>query len=121
MMIVQGEIIVDTFMKWAGNDRSAQTGSTMGRKWIVQPELPSLLLPCPLCGHRMAITSVTPLAFADHGDSADLEDVTHSCVPCGTAVIRTVQSSYGDTHTIARGAPDVGSQPMGPAAGSVAI
>ena len=61
----------------------------------------SFLLPCPLCGHRMAITSVTPLAFADHGELADLEDVTHSCVPCGAAVIRTIRSTYGDAHTIA--------------------
>ena len=74
----------------------------MGRKWIVQSELPSLLLPCPLCGHRMAITSVTPLAFADHNEPADLEDVTHSCVPCGTAVIRTIRSVSGDADTIAR-------------------
>ena len=71
----------------------------MGRKWIVQSELPSLLLPCPLRGHRMAITSVTPLAFADHGESADLEDVTHSCVPCGMAVIRTIRSTSGEAQT----------------------
>jgi len=55
--------------------------------------------PVSVVRHRMAITSVTPLAFADHGESADLEDVTHSCVPCGTAVIRTIRSISGDAQT----------------------
>jgi hypothetical protein len=68
----------------------------MGRKDVTSSGLPSLLLPCPLCGHRMAITSVTPLGFAEEGESADFDDVTHTCVKCGTAVIRTIRSGYGE-------------------------
>jgi hypothetical protein len=63
--------------------------------------LPSLLLPCTLCGHRMEITAVTPLRFTDGVESDDLEDVTHSCVQCGATLIRTVRQLPGETHTIA--------------------
>jgi hypothetical protein len=60
--------------------------------------LPSFILPCPLCGHRMAITSVEP-AQIEHGIGPDdLEDITHCCVHCGTTVTRTVRPLSGDAH-----------------------
>jgi hypothetical protein len=54
--------------------------------------LPSLLVPCPLCVHRMVITTVEPALLADGAASNDLEEVTHCCVQCGTTIIRTVSS-----------------------------
>jgi hypothetical protein len=54
--------------------------------------LPSLLVPCPLCVHRMVITAVEPTLLADGAASKDLEEVTHGCVQCGTTIIRTVPS-----------------------------
>ena len=48
----------------------------MYRNGIAPSRLPTFLLPCPHCGHRMAITSVAPARF-DAGSAAnDLEDVT---------------------------------------------
>ena len=54
--------------------------------------LPTLLVPCPLCVHRMVITAVEPALLADGAASHDLEDVTHRCVQCGTTIIRTIPS-----------------------------
>jgi hypothetical protein len=53
--------------------------------------LPSLLVPCPLCLHRMVITAVEPALLADGATS----NVTHRCVQCGTTIIRTVSSLSG--------------------------
>jgi DNA-directed RNA polymerase subunit RPC12/RpoP len=55
--------------------------------------LPSLFLPCPHCGHRMAITAVDPAPLANGVASNDLEDVTHGCVQCGTTLTRTMRST----------------------------
>ncbi len=63
--------------------------------------LPSLILPCPHCGHRMAITAVTPARFPNGVESNDLEDVTHSCAQCGTTLIRTIRPLSDDAHAIA--------------------
>ena len=63
--------------------------------------LPSFLLPCTHCGHRMVVTAVTPLRVADGVESDDLEDVTHSCVQCGATLIRTVRHFSVDTRPIA--------------------
>jgi hypothetical protein len=46
--------------------------------------LPFLFVPCPLCVHRMVITTVEPALLADGAASDDLEDVTRCCVQCGT-------------------------------------
>jgi hypothetical protein len=54
--------------------------------------LPSLLVPCPLCVHRMVITAVEPTLLASGATSKDLEEVTHCCVQCGTTIIRTIPS-----------------------------
>ena len=75
----------------------------MGRTDVWSSGLPSLILPCPLCGHhRMAITSVTPARLANGGESNDLEDITHTCVQCGTTVIRTIRSISGDDTIVRR-------------------
>ena len=99
------QIIVDTFMNWAGNGwsgagRLRKRRSSMGRRDVSSSGLPSLLLPCPLCGHRMAIASVTPARLANGAEANDLEDITHTCVHCGTAVIRTIRLIYGDDAAI---------------------
>jgi DNA-directed RNA polymerase subunit RPC12/RpoP len=56
--------------------------------------LPSLLLPCPHCGHRMVITVIEPAPRAYDAASSDLEDVTHSCLQCGTKLTRTMRSLF---------------------------
>jgi|HubBroStandDraft_6_1064221.scaffolds.fasta_scaffold340541_2 predicted RNA-binding Zn-ribbon protein involved in translation (DUF1610 family) len=71
---------------------------------IAASRLPSFLLPCPHCGHRMVITAVTAVAPAqlDSGAGLDnLEDVTHTCVQCGTFLTRTIRLLTGDAHTTA--------------------
>jgi len=64
--------------------------------------LPSFLLPCSHCGHRMVITGVVPALLANGAESNDLDEVTHSCVQCGTALTRTIRPLLGDAHEIAR-------------------
>jgi hypothetical protein len=51
--------------------------------------LPSIFLPCSHCGSRMTITAVAPARLANGAISNDLEDVTHTCVQCGTVLIST--------------------------------
>ena len=63
--------------------------------------LPSFLLPCQHCGHRMAITAVAPARYPNGVASNDLEDVTYRCVQCGTTLIRTIRQLPGETHTVA--------------------
>ena len=62
--------------------------------------LPTFLLPCPRCGHRMAITAVAPARFDNGAESNDLEEVTHGCVQCGTKLTRTIRPLSGDVHEI---------------------
>jgi endogenous inhibitor of DNA gyrase (YacG/DUF329 family) len=61
--------------------------------------LPSLMLPCPHCGHRMEITGISPARLANGGASNDLEDITHGCVQCGTTLIRTRRPFSADAAT----------------------
>jgi predicted RNA-binding Zn-ribbon protein involved in translation (DUF1610 family) len=61
---------------------------------IAPSSLPSLFLPCPHCGDRMAVVAVEPAPLARDTASNDLEDVTHGCEQCGTTVIRTVRSLF---------------------------
>jgi predicted RNA-binding Zn-ribbon protein involved in translation (DUF1610 family) len=68
---------------------------------IAASRLPSFLLPCPHCGHRMAITAVAPAHLDNGAESDNLEDVTHSCVQCGTTLTRTIRLLTGDAHTTA--------------------
>ena len=52
----------------------------------------------------MVITAVTAVAPAqlDNGAGSDnLEDVTHTCVQCGTFLTRTIRLLDGDAHTTA--------------------
>jgi hypothetical protein len=58
----------------------------MNRALATASKLPAFLIPCPLCGGRMAIRLVTPTIFAD-----DVDDITHSCNGCGAELTRTVK------------------------------
>jgi hypothetical protein len=73
----------------------------MHYKDVAPSRLPSFLLPCPHCGHRMAITGVSPARFENGGESNDLEDITHGCVQCGTTLTRTVRPLSAEAHEIA--------------------
>jgi hypothetical protein len=64
------------------------------------PRRPSFLLPCLHCGNRMAITSVAPALYDNGAASNDLEDITHTCVQCGTTLISTRPLS-DDPHAFA--------------------
>jgi hypothetical protein len=73
---------------------------------IAQSYLPSFLLPCPQCGHRMAITSVVPARLENGIESDDLEDITHGCVYCGTTLTRAVRPLSSDAyHSLDPAAP----------------
>jgi len=63
----------------------------MHRKDVAPSWLPTFLLPCPHCGHRMAVTSVAPARIEGGMESNNLEDVTHGCVQCGTTLTRTIR------------------------------
>jgi hypothetical protein len=49
-------------------------------------------LPCPHCGQRMAITIIEPTPLAYGAASSDLEDITHGCAQCRTALTGTMHS-----------------------------
>jgi hypothetical protein len=72
----------------------------MRYKNVAPSFLPSFLLPCPYCGHRMALTSVAPARYPNGAESNDLEDVTHSCVQCGTTLVRTRRSLPDYSHEV---------------------
>jgi phage terminase large subunit GpA-like protein len=63
----------------------------MPRKDVAPSWLPTFLLPCPHCGHRMTITGVAPARIDAGMESNDLEDVTHGCAQCGTTLTRTIR------------------------------
>jgi predicted RNA-binding Zn-ribbon protein involved in translation (DUF1610 family) len=73
----------------------------MNHKGVAPSQLPSFLLPCPHCGHRMAITSIAPARYPNGVESNDLEDVTHTCVQCGTTLTRTRRPFSGEALAIA--------------------
>jgi hypothetical protein len=60
-------------------------------KSLIRSNLPSFLLPCPCCGHRMTITAITPAGSNGGAESGNLEDITHGCAQCGTTLTRTVR------------------------------
>jgi predicted RNA-binding Zn-ribbon protein involved in translation (DUF1610 family) len=73
----------------------------MDFKDVAPSLLPSFLLPCPHCGHRMAITAVAPARYANGVEANGLEDVTHSCPQCGTTLTRTTRPLSRDVQEIA--------------------
>jgi DNA-directed RNA polymerase subunit RPC12/RpoP len=62
---------------------------------VAPSRLPSLLVPCPHCVHRMVIAAVEPALLANGATSNDLQDITHRCVQCGTTLIRRIRSLSG--------------------------
>jgi hypothetical protein len=51
---------------------------------VASSQLPSLIMPCPVCSGRLVFSSVTPSK-----PPSDLEDSVFTCDGCGTQVIRT--------------------------------
>jgi hypothetical protein len=74
----------------------------MHYKNVAPSHLPSLLLPCSYCGHRMEITAVAPALYANGAASNDLEDITHTCVQCGATLISTRRPPFSAAHAIAQ-------------------
>jgi DNA-directed RNA polymerase subunit RPC12/RpoP len=73
----------------------------MGRKNISPSYLPSFLLPCPHCGHRMDIVTVVQARLEVGPEAYDLEDVTHGCVRCGATLSRMVRPLGGHAREFA--------------------
>jgi predicted RNA-binding Zn-ribbon protein involved in translation (DUF1610 family) len=65
----------------------------MQDKSVTLSRLPTFLLPCPHCGHRMVITAIEPARLDSGARSDDTEDVTHTCVQCGTMLTRMIRCS----------------------------
>jgi hypothetical protein len=72
----------------------------MHYKNVAPSHLPTFLLPCSHCGHRMEITAVAPALYANGAVSNELEDITHTCVQCGATLIST-RPFFDDAHAIA--------------------
>jgi hypothetical protein len=56
---------------------------------VTPSQLPSFLLPCPLCGSRLAITAIAPARLGNSAASNNLEDLIHTCVQCGMVLVST--------------------------------
>jgi predicted RNA-binding Zn-ribbon protein involved in translation (DUF1610 family) len=97
------QIFVDSILNRAGSGPGRfRTWKALVRYINVAPShLPSFLLPCPHCGHRMAVRAVAPALYSSGEASNDLEDVTHTCVQCGTKQISTRRPFSTDTPAIA--------------------
>jgi predicted RNA-binding Zn-ribbon protein involved in translation (DUF1610 family) len=54
--------------------------------------LPSFLLPCPSCGNRVVIRTVTRVPVDSKSRGEDLDDITYSCEQCGMTLTRTVRA-----------------------------
>jgi len=63
----------------------------MARRAVPPSFLPSLIMPCPCCGHRMVVKVVA----APKGP-VDFEEITHVCKDCGTELTRTVSARPGE-------------------------
>lgn len=64
----------------------------LSRPIIIPSALPSFLLPCPECAHRMVIEAVTPVPVEGSNESSGLDDITYGCEACGTTLTRTVRA-----------------------------
>jgi hypothetical protein len=64
----------------------------MYQKDVPPSGLPSFMLPCTQCGHRVMFASVEPARLGNGATSNDLEDITHSLVQCGTTLVRAMRS-----------------------------
>jgi hypothetical protein len=82
--------------------RSRDQESSMHYENVAPSLLPSLLLPCSHCGHRMEITAVAPALYANGTASNDLEDITHTCVGCGATLISTRRPPFSAADAIAQ-------------------
>jgi hypothetical protein len=51
----------------------------------------------------MSITTVAPARYDNGAEANDLEDVTHTCVQCGTMLISTRRPPSDDALTIVQG------------------
>ena len=58
----------------------------MHRPKAASSQLPSLIMPCPVCTGRLVFQTVTPTK-----PPSELEDHVHACERCGTQVIRMLE------------------------------
>lgn len=56
----------------------------MKRQKLASSQLPSLIMPCPVCTGRLVFRGVTATK-----PPSDVEDHVHACESCGAQVIRT--------------------------------
>jgi hypothetical protein len=68
----------------------------MHRPKAASSQLPSLIMPCPVCTGRLVFQAVTPTK-----PPSELEDHVHACERCGTQVIRTTLCRAAATKTAA--------------------
>ena len=94
------QIFLDSLSTQLGGWRIGD--AIMDRKNISPSYLPSFLLPCPHCGHRMNIVTVAPARLEGGSVANDLEDVTHGCEQCGATLSRMVRPLGGYAQEIAR-------------------
>jgi DNA-directed RNA polymerase subunit RPC12/RpoP len=64
----------------------------MYRRDVPPSGLPSLMLPCTQCGHKMMFAARQPARLANGAASNDLEDAIYRCEQCSTTLIRTMRS-----------------------------
>jgi hypothetical protein len=56
----------------------------MHQQRVASSQLPSLIMPCPVCSGRLVFRAVTATK-----PPSELEDSEYACEGCGTQVIRT--------------------------------
>lgn len=64
----------------------------MRQQRVAASQLPSLIMPCPVCAGRLVFRAVVATK-----PPSELEDSEYACEGCGTQVIRTTLRKGGHT------------------------